>query len=139
MAVGLCRRGAVTGGRTRGEGEKGSQREVIANVFKGVQNRMVSGYLLRDILNKIAREHPLVLTSDARVSAPKVMFMAFGESSLDFELRVFIRDVDYRLSVRSDLLFAIDDAFRKEGIEIPFPQRVVHMPTPARPESDESA
>lgn len=36
-----------------GEGEKGSQREVIANVFKGVQNRMVSGYLLRDILNKI--------------------------------------------------------------------------------------
>ena len=36
-----------------GEGEKGSQREVIANVFKGVQNRMVSGYLLRDIINKI--------------------------------------------------------------------------------------
>ncbi|MBF0340275.1 MAG: N-6 DNA methylase [Magnetococcales bacterium] len=36
-----------------GEGEKGSQREVIANVFKGIQNRMVSGYLLRDILNKI--------------------------------------------------------------------------------------
>ncbi|MFQ2681154.1 N-6 DNA methylase [Aeromonas caviae] len=36
-----------------GEGEKGSQREVIANVFKGVQNRMVSGYLLRDIVNKI--------------------------------------------------------------------------------------
>ena len=34
-----------------GEGEKGSQREVIANVFKGVQNRMVSGYLLRDIVN----------------------------------------------------------------------------------------
>ena len=32
-----------------GEGEKGSQREVIANVFKGVQNRMVSGFLLRDI------------------------------------------------------------------------------------------
>jgi len=40
-----------------GEGEKGSQREVIANVFKGVQNRMVSGYLLRDILNKINGIH----------------------------------------------------------------------------------
>ena len=40
-----------------GEGEKGSQREVIANVFKGVQNRMVSGYLLRDILNKIDGIH----------------------------------------------------------------------------------
>lgn len=40
-----------------GEGAKGSQREVIANVFKGVQNRMVSGYLLRDILNKINGIH----------------------------------------------------------------------------------
>ncbi|ROZ63907.1 class I SAM-dependent DNA methyltransferase [Ramlibacter sp. WS9] len=40
-----------------GEGEKGSQREVVANVFKGVQNRMVSGYLLRDIVNKINGIH----------------------------------------------------------------------------------
>lgn len=40
-----------------GRGEKGSQREVIANVFKGVQNRMVSGYLLRDIINKINGIH----------------------------------------------------------------------------------
>lgn len=40
-----------------GSGEKGSQREVIANVFKGVQNRMVSGYLLRDIVNKINAIH----------------------------------------------------------------------------------
>lgn len=40
-----------------GEGKKGSQREVIANVFKGVQNRMVSGYLLRDIINKINGIH----------------------------------------------------------------------------------
>lgn len=40
-----------------GQGEKGSQREVIANVFKGVQNRMVSGYLLRDILNKVNAIH----------------------------------------------------------------------------------
>jgi type I restriction enzyme M protein len=40
-----------------GEGEKGSQREVVANVFKGVQNRMVSGFLLRDIINKINGIH----------------------------------------------------------------------------------
>lgn len=40
-----------------GSGEKGGQREVIANVFKGVQNRMVSGYLLRDIVNKINGIH----------------------------------------------------------------------------------
>ncbi len=40
-----------------GEGGNGSRREVIANVFKGVQNRMVNGYLLRDILNKIHGIH----------------------------------------------------------------------------------
>lgn len=40
-----------------GSGEKGSQREVIANVYRGVQNRMVSGYLLRDIINKINGIH----------------------------------------------------------------------------------
>ena len=40
-----------------GEGAKGSQREVVANVFKGIQNRMVSGYLLRDIVNKINGIH----------------------------------------------------------------------------------
>ena len=40
-----------------GQGEKGSQREVVANVFKGIQNRMVSGYLLRDIVNKIDGIH----------------------------------------------------------------------------------
>ena len=40
-----------------GSGEKGNQREVIANVFRGVQNRMVSGYLLRDIINKINGIH----------------------------------------------------------------------------------
>lgn len=44
-------------GGLAGSGEKGSQREVIANVFKGVQNRMVSGYLLRDIVNKINGIH----------------------------------------------------------------------------------
>ncbi|HPB75839.1 MAG TPA: class I SAM-dependent DNA methyltransferase, partial [Chromatiaceae bacterium] len=40
-----------------GTGAKGSQREVIANVFGGVQNRMVSGYLMRDIINKINGIH----------------------------------------------------------------------------------
>lgn len=39
------------------EGAKGSQREVVANVFKGVQNRMISGYLLRDIINKVNGIH----------------------------------------------------------------------------------
>jgi len=88
---------------------------------------------VRDILHKVAREHPMAVLYDPRVSPPKVFFMRFGDSSLDFELRFFIREIDYKLSVRSDILYAIDDAFREAGIEIPFPQRVVHVqPEPAR-------
>jgi len=81
---------------------------------------------VREILHQVAADHPFVLMNDWRVPGPKVLFMGFGESSLDFELRCFIKDVDYRLSVRSDLLFAIDEKFREENIEIPFPQRVIH-------------
>ena len=90
---------------------------------------------VRDILLKAAKEHPLVMSNDPRVPTPTVFFTGFGDSSLNFDLRCMIQQVDYRLSVRSDLLFAIDDAFREAGIEIPFPQRVVHMPVsdPAPP------
>ena len=88
---------------------------------------------VRDILNKVVRAHPLVVIHDAEVNPPRVLFMAFGESSLDFEVRFFIRNVDLKLSVRSDIMFAIDDAFREAGIEIPFPQRVMHhVTTPDR-------
>ena len=83
--------------------------------------------LVRDILHRVAREHPMVVLHDPRVASPLVYFIGFGDSSLDFELRCFISNIDYKMSVRSDLLFAIDDAFREAGIEIPFPQRVVHM------------
>jgi small-conductance mechanosensitive channel len=81
---------------------------------------------VRDILLAVAKAHPLVMDNDPRVMPPRVLFISFGDSSLNFELRCFIRNVDSRLSTRSDLLFAIDKAFREAGIEIPFPQRVVH-------------
>ncbi|WP_300673767.1 mechanosensitive ion channel domain-containing protein [Desulfoluna sp.] len=82
---------------------------------------------VHDMLIHIAEEHPMVLTNGRLVPKPKVLFKAFGESSLDFELRCHIRDIDHRMTVKSELLFAIDDAFRKEKIEIPFPQRVLHQ------------
>jgi potassium efflux system protein len=53
--------------------------------------------------------------------------MAFGDSSLDFELRCIISDIQQRLSVLSDLNFTVLARFRAAGIEIPFPQRVVHF------------
>ena len=59
--------------------------------------------------------------------APQVIFQAFGESSLDFELRFFLREIDELLRVSSDLRFAIKKAFAEAGIEIPYPQRDLHI------------
>jgi small-conductance mechanosensitive channel len=58
---------------------------------------------------------------------PKVLFMSFGESTLDFELRVWVLDADFRLDVRSELHQEIDRRFREAGIEIAFPQRDLHL------------
>ncbi len=78
---------------------------------------------VREILMRCARENASVLSRPA----PTVIFKAFGESSLDFELRVFIRDIDYVFNVASELRFAVKKALDEAGIEIPFPQRDVHV------------
>ena len=59
--------------------------------------------------------------------APKVLFLSFGESTLDFELRVFVRDFDDRIDVKSELHQEIDRRFREAKIEIAFPQRDLHL------------
>lgn len=81
--------------------------------------------LVRDILLKCAREHPNVL----RYPEPFVVWKDFGASSLDFEIRAYIRDIGMGLSVRTDLRFAIFRALKEAGVEIPFPQRDLHIKT----------
>ena len=66
----------------------------------------------------------------AKTPEPMVLFLKFGESSLDFELRVWIIDTDFRLRVRSQLHQEIDRRFREKNIVIAFPQRDVHLQTP---------
>ncbi|NEX22940.1 mechanosensitive ion channel family protein [Thiorhodococcus mannitoliphagus] len=88
---------------------------------------------VRETLLRVAGEHPQVVQGSRIVQDPYVLFLAFGDSALDFELRVFVRDIGKRLTVLSDLNFAIDAAFREAGIEIPFPQRDVHLIRPAPP------
>ncbi len=75
------------------------------------------------LLREIAASNPQVL----KEPAPVVLFKGFGTSSLDFELRVFISGMDSYLSVWHNVNCAIDDAFRKAGIEIAFPQQDVHV------------
>jgi len=81
---------------------------------------------VRQILLETAAAHAEVIT-DGTMPTPRVLFREFGDSSLNFELRAFIRNIDKRLVVISDLNFAIDAAFRKNGVEIPFPQRDIHI------------
>jgi small-conductance mechanosensitive channel len=62
-----------------------------------------------------------------KMPKPQVLFLNFGESSLDFELRVWIADIDDRLVETSLLHQEIDRRFRQAGIVIAFPQRDVHL------------
>jgi len=78
---------------------------------------------VQEILLDIGTAHPQALL----YPAPSVVFLNFGASSLDFELRIFLRDVNSTLSVRSDVNFAIAKRFDEEGIEIPFTQNDVTL------------
>jgi small-conductance mechanosensitive channel len=78
---------------------------------------------VEEILLRCAKEHRLVLGRPA----PAVFFMDFGASSLDFQLRCFLADINNSLSVSSELRFAVLAALREAKIEIPFPQNDVHI------------
>ncbi|MFH2002079.1 MAG: mechanosensitive ion channel domain-containing protein, partial [Planctomycetota bacterium] len=75
------------------------------------------------IMEKVTQDSPLSLEDPP----PRVLFVRFGESSLDFEVRVFVRGIGNLLSATHELHLAIDKAFREHGIEIPFPQRDLHL------------
>ncbi len=65
---------------------------------------------------------------------PLVLFNSFGDSSLNFELLVWIDRPEMHFRLRSLLNYGIDAEFRAAGIQIPFPQRDVHViPPPAAP------
>ena len=75
------------------------------------------------LLLEIARSHPLVLKNPE----PFVLFQAFGEASMNFEIRVFLADIGNSSTVQNDLRFAILDTFAREHIDIPFPQRNIRV------------
>ena len=79
--------------------------------------------LVEDTLLEVGRGHPEVLLNPEST----VQFLEFGDSSLNFDLLVWINDASRQYLVRSDLNFAVVKAFRKQGITIPFPQRDLHI------------
>jgi small-conductance mechanosensitive channel len=75
------------------------------------------------LLEGVARAHPDVLTDPA----PQVLFTGFGESSLDFELRAWTALFDSYVVTQSQLGVALARALSEAGIEVPFPQRDLHL------------
>jgi small-conductance mechanosensitive channel len=79
---------------------------------------------VREALTAAAREHPAALSDPA----PSVFLEKFGDSSIDFELVVWSQEMSYRpRRFKSDLNFLIDKHLRAAGIEIPNPQRDLHI------------
>ena len=75
------------------------------------------------LLMELAQSHPKVL----KEPAPAVLFNGFGDSALNFQLMVHARELGDRLDIRHELNSRIFRAFKAHGIEIPFPQRDVHV------------
>jgi len=79
--------------------------------------------LAEKVLMDIARNNKNVLQDPE----PVVIFKGFGSSALEFDLRLYIPDLDSYLAVWHGINLAIDEAFRKAGIEIAFPQQDIHI------------
>jgi small-conductance mechanosensitive channel len=79
---------------------------------------------VRGALLEAARTHPEVLTHPR----PEVRFGGFGDNALNFELLVWSADPPGQAQLRSDLYYQIEANLRRAGIEVPFPQRTLHLP-----------
>ena len=94
------------------------RRDVVVGVAYGSDTTLVM-----KLLASVANGHSDIL----KYPAPVVLFSNFGASTLDFTLRFWVRDYDVSVKTASELLFEIDQLFRKNNIEIAFPQMDVHI------------
>ena len=79
--------------------------------------------LAHRVMDETLRRLPLVLDEPE----PRVYFVGFGDSSLDFKLHVYSRELEDRMPLTDAVHKEILAALRKHGIEIPFPQRDLHV------------
>lgn len=81
--------------------------------------------LVEQLLYKVAKDNPIILDDPK----PQVLFKEFGDSSLNFELRLFLPTIENFVSIRHSVNRAIDATFRAHDVEIAFPQRDLHIRT----------
>ena len=92
--------------------------EISVGVAYGSDTRLVEKLLI-----EAAKDHPKVV----KKPEPNVAFVDFGDSSLDFKLYIFLDDKMKSPRIKSDVRFKIDELFREHNIQIPFPQRDLHI------------
>lgn len=78
------------------------------------------------ILNEIAQNQEHVM-KEPEDFAPIIRFSEFADSSLNFTMILWVDELGTRFALKSDINYEIDQRFKEAGIEIPFPQRVVHL------------
>lgn len=84
---------------------------------------------VKQLLLQAARSHPQVLPNPA----PDVGFAAFADSALQFDLYFWVGEPKGGPGVLSDLRFKVHQLFKENGIEMPFPQREIHLKTTPLP------
>jgi small-conductance mechanosensitive channel len=92
--------------------------EVIAGVAYGSDPHKV-----KELFEHVLSDHPDII----KEPPPKVFFQELGDSSLNFRLLFWTSNFSEWIRIRSDIIFGVHDILKKEGIEIPFPQRDLHI------------
>jgi len=84
---------------------------------------------VQSLLLGVVRQHPGVL----KTPEPVALLMGFGDSALNFEVRFWTLDVDRIAIIKSEVTTAVNNALAAAGIEVPFPQRDLHIRSGAGP------
>jgi len=92
--------------------------EVIAGVAYGSDPHMVQKLFMNEL-----EKHPDIIQNPL----PQVYFQSLGESSLDFRLLFWTSNFGDWLRIQSDIVFKVHDILKENNIEIPFPQRDLHL------------